>query len=215
MPSKKAIQFAMSRRKKNAIVFVFFLLFLPAVIVIDYRAGPPLRQAIERYGLYTEDQQKYHQQTFLVVEVIDGDTLEIDLPDGESSVTRIRMLGIDTPETKHPTIGVMYYGPEAAEYARFLAEGKMVTVLMDTVGDHRDLYGRLLAYIQLEDGRILNEQIIQSGCGYADLRFDHSELQRYERLMDQAIHEKAGLWKEVTRDQLPQWLCRQRPLLLR
>lgn len=196
-------------------LFGFFFLFLPAVVVVDHLAGPPLRQAIERHALYTADQQKYHKQSFLVAEVIDGDTLDISVPDGDSAVTRIRLLGIDTPETKHPTIGVMYYGPEASEYAKSLAEGTAVTILMDTIGDQRDLYGRLLAYIQLEDGRIMNEEIIRYGYGYADLRFEHSQSDPYEKLMDQAFEEKAGLWKEVTRDQLPQWLRQKRPLLLR
>ena len=215
MAIRSPIRYAMSRRKKNAILFAFFFVFLPAVVLTDHLAGPPLRRAIERYTLYTEDQQKYHQQSFLVAEVIDGDTLDLGEPDGDSPVTRVRLLGIDTPETKHPKIGVMYYGPEASAYAKNLVENTRVTVLMDTVGDHRDLYGRLLAYIQLEDGRILNEEIIRNGYGYADLRFEHSQSARYEAIMDQSIVGKTGLWKEVTRDQLPQWLRQKRPLLLR
>ena len=143
MTGRKKVQYAMSRRKKNALIFAFFFLFLPVVIVVDHLAGPPLRQVIERHTLYTEDQQTYHQQAFSVVDVIDGDTLDIDQPDGGSTFTRIRLLGIDTPETKHPQYGMMYYGPEATEYTEMLVEGAMVTVLMDTIGDHRDIYGRL------------------------------------------------------------------------
>lgn len=215
MSAPKRIQYAMSRRKKNGLLFTFFFLFLPGLVMVDHLAGPPIRQVIERCAFYTEDQRTYHQQTFSVVDVIDGDTLDIDVPDGDSAVTRIRLLGVDTPETRHPTIGVMYFGPEAAEYTQSLAEGTMITVLMDSVGDQRDLYGRLLAYVQLEDGRILNEEIIRNGYGYADLRFEHSELNRYRMLMEQAMDRKAGLWKEAGREQLPQWLRRKRPLLLR
>ena len=215
MASPKAVRYAMSRRKKNAIIFVFFFLFLPAVMVVDHLAGPPIRQALVRRFFYTEDQKQYHQQSFPVLAIIDGDTLDVGWPDGDSSFTRIRLLGIDTPETRHPTAGVMYFGPEATDFTRSMIDGSRVTVLLDTVGDQRDMYGRLLAYIQMEDGRILNEEIIRRGFGYADLRFEHSQSDLYEGLMEEAIASQAGLWKKAVRDQLPPWLRQKRPLLLR
>jgi micrococcal nuclease len=148
-----------------------------------------------------------------VAEVIDGDTLDIRMSDNQ--LVRVRMLGIDTPETKHPTIGVMYYGPEASEYVKNLIGTRPILLRLDTVGDQRDLYGRLLAYVCLEDGRIVNEEIIKNGFGYADLRFEHSQIGLYETLMDEAQQNKAGLWENVRREQLPQWLQDKRPLLLR
>lgn len=215
MARRRPVRYAMSRGSRNILLFVIVFVFLPALVMVDHWAGPPLRRVIERAALYTKDQQKYHGRTFAVADVIDGDTLDLDIPDGDLSVTRVRLLGIDTPETKHPKTGVMYYGPQAAEFTKALADKQKVTILMDTIGDQRDLYGRLLAYIQLEDGRILNEVLIQNGYAYADLRFEHSQSARYEQLMNQAWENKTGLWKEVARRQLPDWLSRKRPLLLR
>lgn len=213
--AKQKLKMVMSRTKRNALQVAFCLVLLPSASILDHLAGAPLRQAITRYTLYTDDQKKYHEKEFQVMNVIDGDTIDIQMSDGVLEYTRIRLLGIDTPETNNPKTGIMYYGSEATEYTKQLIADQPVTILIDTVADQRDYYGRLLAYIKLQDGSILNEQIIKNGYGYADLRFDHSHCKEYKQLMNQAIESKNGLWKKVTRDQLPTWLRQKRPLFLR
>ena len=79
----------------------------------------------------SNDLEKYHAKTFTVVNVVDGDTIDIDAADGKYDHTRVRLWGIDTPETKNPKTGVMYFGPEAAEFTKELALGKPVTVYLD------------------------------------------------------------------------------------
>jgi len=203
----------MSRRRRNGLLILCFLVVPVLLGVLDHRMGDRLRSALEQTFFYTPEQRQYHKQRFAVAEVIDGDTFDIRTKEGE--LVRVRLLGVDTPETKHPRTGIMYFGPEATAYTKELIEGSQVMLLLDHIGDQRDLYGRLLAYVQLDDGRILNEEIIKNGCGYADLRFEHSQLARYEKLMDEARQSKQGLWKEVRREQLPQWLRQKQPLLLR
>ena len=205
----------MHRRTRNGLIVAFCFFLLPVWIVLDHQLGPPLRQYIQQSTYPDGDWQKYHGKVFTVLEVIDGDTLDIDIPDGEHPDTRIRLIGVDTPETKHPTTGLMYYGPQATEFTTSMALGKRVTVLLDTAGDQRGRYGRLLAYIQLSNGKILNAEIIKNGYGYAYLSYPHSEFSAYQTLMQQAIDNKTGLWKNATRDQLPKWLRSKRPDLLR
>ncbi len=205
----------MRRTTRNAVVALFFFLVVPAVIVLDRQFGDCLRKPIERASSASPDRQKYHGRAFTVREVIDGDTLDIDISDGDSPYTRIRLLGVDTPETKHPTIGKMYYGPEAADFSAQTAFGRRVTILLDTIGDERDRYGRLLAYVVVPDGRVLNEELIRHGFGYAYLSFPHSGSARYETLMDHAIQSQTGLWSGAARDDLPKWLRQKRPDLLR
>jgi len=205
----------MRRRTRNGLLMAFCFVLLPVWVVLDHQLGGSLRQYIRQSAYPAGDWQKYHGKTFTVTEVIDGDTLDIDIPDGESANTRIRLIGVDTPETKHPTVSLMYYGPEATEFTTSLALGKRVTVLLDTAGDQRGYYGRLLAYIQLPDGKILNAEIIKNGYGYAYLNYSHGEFSAYQRLMQQAIDKKAGLWENAARDQLPKWLRSKRPDLLR
>jgi micrococcal nuclease len=156
-----------------------------------------------------DDFEKYHEKTFKVVKVVDGDTVDINIPDGKYKTTRIRLIGVDTPETKKPNAPVMYFGPEAAEFTRLQALDKNVIVLLDTVTKTRDRYGRLLAYIKLPDGTILNELIISEGYGYAYKVFKHSFSNKYNRLQSQAKAAKRGLWKNVTPDQMPEWMQRK------
>ena len=150
---------------------------------------------------------------FTVVKVVDGDTIDIDIPDANKNYTRIRLWGIDTPESKSPYSGVMYFGPEAAEFTTESALGKKVTVYLE---EHRTRgnYGRLLAYVQLPDGMFLNEVLLTEGFAYADLRFRHSLYRKYEQLEASARRQKKGLWKKITREQLPEWLQRMEPELL-
>ncbi|MHC4418265.1 MAG: thermonuclease family protein, partial [Planctomycetota bacterium] len=133
------------------------------------------------------------------------DTVDIDVEDGEYEHTRIRLWGVDTPETKHPQTGVMHFGPEAADFTTKLALSKEVTVYLDTENRTRGYYGRLLAYVQLSDSDFLNELLLTEGFAYADLRFDHSLYNKYKQLEAGARSQKKGLWKEVTSDQLPEW----------
>ncbi len=162
------------------------------------------------------DFEKYHAQTFTVVNVVDGDTIDIDIPDVNDSYTRIRLWGIDTPETKNPKVGVMYFGPEAAEFASRLVLKKSITVYLDESNNTRGKYDRLLAYVQLPDGRFLNEVLLAEGFAYAELRlqFRHSLYNRYGQLDASARSLKKGLWEKVTREQLPEWLQRMNPNLL-
>ena len=214
MVKKPRQVFAMSRCRRNGL-FVLCVAILLTVVWLDRQHGAVLRKEISQRAKWGIDGWKYHSKTFTVVKVVDGDTLDLDIGDGKFDNTRVRLLGMDSPETKSPKVGAMFYGAEATAFAEQLADGKEVTVIIDTVGDVRDMYDRLLAYIRLDDGRVLNEELIVNGFAYADLRFGHSQYDRYVRLQQKAIQQKAGLWKDVTRNQLPKWLQRERPDLLK
>jgi micrococcal nuclease len=198
--------FAMSNRRRFAI-FTLCLLLAAAYVWLDhgpigcYRQAQPKSQEQAKHY----DFEKYHQKTFTVIKVVDGDTIDINTPDGKYNHTRIRLWGIDTPETKNPEVGIMYFGPEAADFTTKSALGKQVTIYLE---EHRtrDKYDRLLAYIKLPDGRFLNEALLSEGFAYADLRFRHSFYRKYQQLETSARSQKKGLWEKVTPNQLPQWL---------
>jgi len=205
----------MSRRRRNAI-FVAILLLLALLVWFDHS---PIRRSWQQRPTSGEkakayDFEKYHGKTFTVVKVVDGDTIDIDVPDGKYRHTRIRLWGIDTPETKKPATPVMYFGPEATEFTKKLALGKQVAIYLDKGNRTRGKYGRLLAYVQLPDKRFLNEVLVAEGFAYADLRFRHSLYYKYQNLQASARRQKKGLWEKVTRDQLPEWLQRMKPNLL-
>ncbi len=215
MAEKKKTTYAMSRRRRSAI-FALCLLLAAVFIWLDHS---PVKRKWQRQSQSADqpeayDFQKYHAKIFAVVKVVDGDTIDIDIPDGKYDHTRIRLWGIDTPETKSPKYGVCYFGPQAAEFAKEQALGKQVTVYLDEGNRTRGYYGRLLAYVQLPDEKFLNEVLLTEGFAYADLRFRHSFYNKYNQLQASARRQKKGLWEKVTRDQLPEWLQKRKPNLL-
>ena len=207
MPKRKTSPYAMSRRRRT-IIFGLCLLIVALLVWLDHspikrrwRTQPKSQEQAKAYDL-----EKYHAKTFTVVNVVDGDTIDINIPDGQYGQTRIRLWGVDTPETKSEQFGVMYFGPEAAEFTKKLTLGKQVTVYLDTGNNTRGKYGRLLAYVKLPDDRFLNEVLLAEGYAYADLRFRHSLYNKYRQLQAGARSGKKGLWQNVTREQFPQWL---------
>ena len=89
-----------------------------------------------------------------VVRVIDGDTFEIE--GGE----RVRLIGVDTPESVKPDTPVECFGKESSDYLRSLVEGKEVRLERDRTD--RDRYARLLRYAYLGDV-FINERIVRDG----------------------------------------------------
>lgn len=191
--------------QKNLFLLSAFLI-LSAVVWLDKKFHPIVKNAVTvNTILDANDWDKYHEKSFIVVKAVDGDTIDINIPDGNYTHTRIRLLGVDTPETKSPYTPVMHFGPEASKFTTDLALGKKVTVIMDKLSNPRDRYKRLLCHIQLEDGRILNEELVSNGFAYADPRFPHSYLEKYIQFEKNAKELKIGLWKNVTKNQMPKW----------
>lgn len=214
MAGRGKVRYAMSRRFRRGLIAAAVLAGV-SLVLLDHFGGGRFRDNLPvLMGLRGEDAGKYHLKSFRVVKVVDGDTVDIDIADGEYATTRVRLLGVDTPETKRPGEKPMYYGEKASVFAAETVLGKDVVIVIDTVSDVRDRYGRLLAYVRLGGGRVLNEELITGGYGYADLRFEHSEYDRYVGLQELAIKNRVGLWGQVRRDQVPKWLLRERPGLL-
>lgn len=128
-----------------------------------------------------------------VVRVIDGDTIEVAI-DGRQET--VRLIGVDTPETVHPTIGVEPFGPEASAFTkRLLPPGTRVWLELDV--QERDRYGRLLAYVYLPDGRMLNAELLRAGLAQLltvppNVRY----VELFTRLQREARETGRGLWGE-------------------
>jgi micrococcal nuclease len=195
----------MSRGRRNLAAVVIALL-AAAIVTLDHSCVRPVVVPTTAKQQESSDFEKYEGKQFTVVKVVDGDTLDIGIPDGKYSHTRIRLWGVDTPETKDPRLnGPMYYGPEAADFATKMAQGKQVTIHLEQGRNTRDKYHRLLAYVQLPDGTFLNEVLLSEGYAYADLRFKHSLFNKYKQLEALARKQKKGLWEKVTPEQMPKW----------
>lgn len=98
-----------------------------------------------------------------VVHVVDGDTADVQLVDGPQ--IRVRVLGIDTPETVKPNVSVQCWGPEASQWAHQTLDGAQVRLVPDPAADDVDKFGRSLRYITLADGR--DYSVLAAGEGMA------------------------------------------------
>ncbi len=94
-----------------------------------------------------------------ITRVIDGDTVEL------STGQRVRYIGVDTPETLDPRKGVQCFGKEASAYNKSIVLNQKVRLAKD-VSD-MDRYHRLLRYVYLEDGTLLNLKLVEEGYAKA------------------------------------------------
>ena len=101
--------------------------------------------------------------TAQVLRVLDGDTVVVRL-DGKE--TRVRLIGVDAPESVDPRQPVQRFARESAEFHHALVEGKTVRLVYEPAGARMDLYGRTLAYLYLEPGgQFVNREIVAKDAG--------------------------------------------------
>jgi micrococcal nuclease len=191
----------------RAVLVGISLIGTALLVWFDREVATPRRSATStaRSQSYTTDAARYQGQKFLVTKVVDGDTLHITASDQGRETTKVRLLGIDAPEMGTGKSERMYFAEEATAFARQAALDKIVTVYLDDRAGSRDRYQRLLAYIELPDGKFLNEELVSGGYAYADRRFRHSYYQKYLQLEAAAKSSGQGLWKNVTPEQMPPW----------
>lgn len=98
-----------------------------------------------------------------VTEVVDGDTIKVDR---DGKIETVRLIGIDTPETKDPRKPVQCFGAEATQKTKDLLLHKSVVLEFDQTQGERDKYDRLLRYIFLLDGTNVNKTLISEGYAF-------------------------------------------------
>ncbi len=124
----------------------------------------------------------------LVERAVDGDTLLLE--GGE----RVRLIGVDTPESVDPRRPVERYGKRAAEFTKGLVEGRRVRLESDRGTLARDRYGRTLAYVYLPDGRMLNLELLREGYAVAYTRFPFVRMAEFRSAEREARARGKGLW---------------------
>jgi micrococcal nuclease len=129
-----------------------------------------------------------------VTKVVDGDTFWVD--DGSEEGLKIRLIGVDAPESRNAFRKVVgYYGKESTQFMTTLIAGKKVRLEYDV--DPLDMYGRTLAYVYLQNGTFVNAELVKKGFGtvmtvppnvkYAD---------KFVKLERTARKKNRGLWNE-------------------
>ncbi len=175
----------MSSPNRDGEMFVFRLIVasvLVASLVSILTASPPSLFRVER--------------------VIDGDTVVLD------EVGTVRLVGVDTPETKHPTKGVQCYGPEASAFMAGLLYDRRVMVSDYNLKDKKDKYGRRLLYLSYGDrGKDVGEVLLREGYARVPRKetgepYDHPKLELYLVVEREAQGLKKGLWGKCQEEEV-------------
>lgn len=133
---------------------------------------------------------------FPVLRVVDGDTIDVNI---NGTKERVRLIGINTPETVDPKRSVQCYGPEASKHMHELLAGKSVSLEQDPLAGDRDKYGRLLRHVFF-DGQDINAEEIKDGYAF-EYTYQHkpyTHQAEYKKLQDEAKQNQRGLWSPTT-----------------
>ena len=151
--------------------------------------------AATHFSCVTKSGKTSDQDGFVsVTKIIDGDTFWID--NGTVKGEKIRLIGVDTPETRRTgSKEIGYFGKEAKQFVTRLLTDKRVKLVFDV--DKYDRYRRTLAYVYLEDGTFLNAELLKQGYAMVmtvppNVRFAETFLQ----LQQQAREANRGLWNK-------------------
>lgn len=122
--------------------------------------------------------------------VYDGDTITVKLDKSPQKLTKVRLIGVDTPE-----LVAGEFGDKVAGLTRLMLLGQKVKLVYDQ--ERYDKYGRLLAYVYLEDGTFVNARLVEKG--YARVMTippNTAHAEEFEALQDEALKERCGIWAD-------------------
>lgn len=170
--------------KRHGLEWLGALLILGAFASFVFQNPPPLLSDVMRDA---------PGQTMTVTSVIDGDTIRARPTNQDRGRgQRIRVVGIDTPET-YPQAECG--GPAATAAAkRLLKSGTTITALRDPTQRRRDTYGRLLAFIELPDGRDFGQVMLRAGHARSITWARQPRHEQYARAQNVALQNVGGLW---------------------
>jgi endonuclease YncB( thermonuclease family) len=135
--------------------------------------------------------EKNQPGLYSVVEFTDGDTITVNM---DGTKEKVRFIGVDTPETHDPRKAVQCFGLAAATFTKTIIGTNKVRLEADPQNTNRDRYSRLLRYVYLPDGRLVNAEIIKQGFGFAYTSFPFEKLEEFKNYQTEAQAKKLGLW---------------------
>lgn len=149
----------------------------------------------------SDDLATYQGVRARVLRVLDGDTIEIDIRDAvaRTPFTRVRLWGVDCPETAKPDRAAEPWAQEARQLTRSAIAGGPVTLHLEPHRT-RGTFGRVLAHVQPAEGPSLAEALLESGFAATDERWPHALLGHYAQLQNAARRAGVGVWSKQGTD---------------
>lgn len=196
------------RRRRGIVAWKYGKIFIVVLILAGL-------SYFDRHGYFLAQQSEfdyYEGRMAVVVNVVDGDTVDIDVPDRRTGDgrTRVRLWGIDCPETakqigfhgSEEAIPAEPFADAATSFTRNLVLGKRVMLRLEA-SRVRGYYGRLLAHVVIPvdsvtgDETTLSAELLKMGFARADERWEHSMIRDYHFIEEGAKRAGVGLWGEV------------------
>lgn len=188
MPTKKPFLILASILLYIALALAPFILLKSDIKTpnVSQNSLPAVDNQNQVKGLKNNTHDAIAEEGVLVKRVVDGDTIELE------TGQKLRYIGINTPETVHPTKPVECFGHEAAAKNKELVEGKRVRLEKDV--SETDKYGRLLRYVYLNN-TFINDYLVRQGYAHAstfppDVKYQ-DQFTQAER---EARQNNMGLW---------------------
>ena len=159
------------------------LLFIIVLIALLFKGSSP-SNATDSFSI--------KGNLYKVLRIIDGDTIEIEY---EGVKTSVQLIGVNAPETVHPSKPPERFGREATEFLQSLLSYKFVYLIFD--GEKRDKYERLLAYVYRgADDLFVNVEVIRRGYGQTDDRFPFKYTNLFKYHESQVRSERKMMWSQ-------------------
>ena len=170
-------------------MWIAAIIALIALIIADQRGWLLVR--------HTDDLGSYHGRHARVTRIIDGDTLEIDLPDalGNRPVTRIRLWGVNAPEPARGSRPAEPFAADATARLAALTSAGDITLWLES-HQTRDSFGEVLVFIESVDAVKINETLLEEGLAKTDETRPHSRLTRFAQLESAAKRQGLGIWRK-------------------
>jgi micrococcal nuclease len=173
------------RRKSSALTLVLAIISLVAYLG-------------QEFGWFAKAQETVVENQpgqYSIVKFSDGDTIAVNM---NGKTETIRFIGVDTPETHDPRKPVQCYGPAASAFTKNIIGKNTVRLAADSLSSNRDRYDRLLRYVYLSDGTLLNQKLIEDGYGFYYPHFPFDKSKDFDAAQKRAQEGSKGLWGNCT-----------------
>jgi endonuclease YncB( thermonuclease family) len=180
----------MSKKQLRLISSILGLLVAGLVYVVQQQGW--LNTTSETAKSAVKSASEHSPGMYRIDHFVDGDTIAVNM---NGKVEIVRFIGIDTPETHKPNSPVQCYGTAAAAFTKNTIGSQQVRLESDPDSTNRDRYNRLLRYVYLPDGRLLEAEIIKNGYGFAYTQFPFTKSADFTTYQEEARTAVKGLWQ--------------------
>lgn len=175
----------MKRDIKNIYIIILIILSLSGYFYQEFYKEKEIGTE-QIQGVESNNESQYK-----VLKVIDGDTVQLE------TIGKVRLIGVDTPETVDPRKEVQCYGKEASEYTKSRLLNNYVRIEYDQTQDSTDRYGRHLVYIYLGE-KNFNLELIENGYAYEyTYKVPYKYQREFKEAQTNAKETKQGLWGDI------------------